>query len=96
MKTRNVSILFVLLVTACLTGGSARATSEWQTGTNYEDLIAGGNPTASSVISSPSTDSDISGAYLLAFHACDPDATNCDDPRILLDNITNVKISRSV
>ena len=81
MKTRNVSILFVLLLTVCLTAGSASAISDWQTGTSYEDLIAGGNATASSVNSSPSTDPGISGAYLLAFHACDPDVSDCSDPR---------------
>ena len=37
--------------------------------------------TASSVNSSPSTDPGISGAYLLAFHACDPDVSDCNDPR---------------
>jgi len=81
MKTRNVSIVFVLLVTACLTGGSASAISDWQTGTSHEDLIAGGNATASSVNSSPSSDPGISGAYLLAFHACDPDVSDCHGPR---------------
>jgi len=81
MKTRNVSILFVLLVTACLTAGSASAISDWQTGTSHEDLIAGGNATASSAISSSSTDPDISGAYLLAFHACDPEVSDCSGPR---------------
>ena len=38
---------------------------------------------ASSSNSSPSADPDISGAYLLAFHAFDPDAGNCDDCEIL-------------
>jgi hypothetical protein len=81
MKTRNMSILFVLLVTVCLTAGSASAISDWQTGTSHEDLIAGGNATASSVNSSPSSDPGISGAYLLAFHACDPDVSDCHSPR---------------
>lgn len=81
MKTRNVSILFVLLGMVCLTAGSASAISKWQTGTSYEDLIAGGNATASSVNYSPSTDPGISGAYLLAFHVCDPEVSDCSDPR---------------
>ncbi len=81
MKTKTFSILFVLLVTLCLTAGSASAISDRQTDTSYEDLIAGGNATASSVNSSPSTDPGISGAYLLAFHVCDPEVSDCSDPR---------------